>query len=178
LFGCLVVWLFGCLVVWLFGCLVVWLFGCLVVWLCGCVVVGCWLLVVARCAAAQFLAVYAEALCLCGVEAGRGEVRAAGCAGRGQEVAGEDPTLLAEYIYEYASGMQQGPDTRCIKVVSTSKHFRCVPGACAGAASRNTTFPPSRPAPPCLKSCVEGVWFLPHLPHARCRPPRARLSIV
>ncbi len=44
-------------------------------------------------------------------------------AGRGQEVSGEDPTLMAEYIYEYASGMQEGPDSRCIKLVSTSKHF-------------------------------------------------------
>ena len=43
--------------------------------------------------------------------------------GRGQEVTGEDPVLMAEYIYEYARGMQEGEDPRYIKLVSTAKHF-------------------------------------------------------
>lgn len=36
---------------------------------------------------------------------------------------GEDPVLMSEYIYEYAHGMQEGEDNRCIKLVSTAKHF-------------------------------------------------------
>ena len=43
--------------------------------------------------------------------------------GRGQEVAGEDPLLLQEFIKQYAAGMQEGEDPRFIKFVSTAKHF-------------------------------------------------------
>jgi hypothetical protein len=43
--------------------------------------------------------------------------------GRGQEVAGEDPLLLSEFIYEYARGLQEGEDPRFIKFISTAKHF-------------------------------------------------------
>jgi len=42
--------------------------------------------------------------------------------GRGQEVAGEDPFHIAEYIYEYARGLQEGEDPRYTKLVSTAKH--------------------------------------------------------
>lgn len=43
--------------------------------------------------------------------------------GRGQEVAGECPFLLGEYITQYARGMQEGPDTRYTKLLSTAKHW-------------------------------------------------------
>jgi xylan 1,4-beta-xylosidase len=38
-------------------------------------------------------------------------------------VFGEDPVGLAAYIYEYGRGMQEGEDSRFIKLVSTAKHF-------------------------------------------------------
>ena len=38
--------------------------------------------------------------------------------GRGQEVPGEDPTLTAEYVYHYSRGLQEGDDTRYLKVNS------------------------------------------------------------
>eukprot|EP01062_Namystynia_karyoxenos_P069458 TRINITY_DN64953_c0_g1_i1.p1 TRINITY_DN64953_c0_g1~~TRINITY_DN64953_c0_g1_i1.p1 ORF type:complete len:899 (+),score=303.63 TRINITY_DN64953_c0_g1_i1:73-2769(+) len=43
--------------------------------------------------------------------------------GRGQEVPGEDPFLTGEYVTQYVRGMQEGEDTRYLKVVSTAKHF-------------------------------------------------------
>lgn len=30
---------------------------------------------------------------------------------------------MSEYIYQYATGMQEGPDPKYIKLVSTAKHF-------------------------------------------------------
>lgn len=42
--------------------------------------------------------------------------------GRGLEVASEDPLHLAEFIYEYARGLQEGEDERYIKLISTAKH--------------------------------------------------------
>ena len=41
--------------------------------------------------------------------------------GRGPEVAGEDPLLVAEYINEYARGLQEGEDSRYTKLISTAK---------------------------------------------------------
>jgi hypothetical protein len=38
-------------------------------------------------------------------------------------VAGEDPFVISEYIYEYARGLQQGADSRFTQLVSTAKHF-------------------------------------------------------
>lgn len=43
--------------------------------------------------------------------------------GRGQEVPGEDPTLTSEYVMHYSRGMQEGVDTRYLKVISTTKHY-------------------------------------------------------
>eukprot|EP00301_Raphidiophrys_heterophryoidea_P027560 c9709_g2_i1.p1 GENE.c9709_g2_i1~~c9709_g2_i1.p1 ORF type:complete len:924 (+),score=247.23 c9709_g2_i1:172-2943(+) len=43
--------------------------------------------------------------------------------GRGQEVPGEDPLLTSEYVTHYSRGLQEGPDSKYIRVVSTAKHF-------------------------------------------------------
>eukprot|EP00484_Ammonia_sp_Unknown_P005082 CAMPEP_0197074090 /NCGR_PEP_ID=MMETSP1384-20130603/210934_1 /TAXON_ID=29189 /ORGANISM="Ammonia sp." /LENGTH=946 /DNA_ID=CAMNT_0042512931 /DNA_START=16 /DNA_END=2857 /DNA_ORIENTATION=- len=43
--------------------------------------------------------------------------------GRGQEVPGEDPFLTGQYVMEYSYHMQNGEDTKYMKVVSTAKHY-------------------------------------------------------
>ena len=42
--------------------------------------------------------------------------------GRGQEVAGEDPTLTGAFARSFVHGMQSGPDSRYLQVVSSPKH--------------------------------------------------------
>ena len=42
--------------------------------------------------------------------------------GRGQEVAGEDPTLTGAFARSFVLGMQQGPDSRYLQVISSPKH--------------------------------------------------------
>ena len=43
--------------------------------------------------------------------------------GRGQEPAGEDPFLMAEYGVSYVTGMQEGEDVRFVKTAASPKHF-------------------------------------------------------
>ena len=48
--------------------------------------------------------------------------------------AGEDPVLLAEYIAQYARGLQEGEDSRFTKLVSTAKHWSACVASCLAPA--------------------------------------------
>jgi beta-D-xylosidase 4 len=43
--------------------------------------------------------------------------------GRGQETPGEDPFLASQYVYAMVRGLQEGEDTRYLKIAATCKHY-------------------------------------------------------
>jgi beta-D-xylosidase 4 len=43
--------------------------------------------------------------------------------GRGQETPGEDPYLTSQYAINFVRGLQEGEDSRYLKLVATIKHF-------------------------------------------------------
>jgi beta-glucosidase-like glycosyl hydrolase len=43
--------------------------------------------------------------------------------GRGQETPGEDPFLSSQYAYALVRGLQEGEDSRYLKIAATCKHY-------------------------------------------------------
>jgi beta-D-xylosidase 4 len=43
--------------------------------------------------------------------------------GRGQETPGEDPFLTSQYVYALVRGLQEGEDSRYLKIAVTCKHY-------------------------------------------------------
>jgi beta-D-xylosidase 4 len=43
--------------------------------------------------------------------------------GRGQEIPGEDPFLVSQYVSALVRGLQEGEDNRYLKIAATCKHF-------------------------------------------------------